>query len=49
MNPASNRKVLINPDVDATRERLIFEAAADDDEGLLVLGTDRIEQLLARG
>src|SRR4029450_9663883 len=49
VNAAANREVLVDPDVDAAGKRPTLKAAADDHEGLFVLRTHRVQQLLARG
>src|SRR3989442_5393251 len=49
MEAATDGEVLVDPDVDAAGVRLAAEAAADDDERLLVLRAHRVEQLLAGG
>src|SRR5205823_5914411 len=47
LDPAAvHGEVLVDPDVDAAADRLALVARADDDEELLVLGLDRVDQLV---
>jgi len=41
---AHEGEILVDPDEDAAAVELAAVATAHDDEGLLVLGTDRVEQ-----
>src|SRR5581483_7483273 len=48
MPAASQGEVLLDPDRDAPRVAFAAGPAAHDEEALLVLGADRVEQLLER-
>jgi hypothetical protein len=45
--PAYQRKVLVDPDEQATAIEPVLEAATNDHVSLFVLGTNRVEKLLS--